>query len=166
MQTTSDAVETRRRRLGIAEHEVATEPAVLTTSGLGSCVGIALYDGGGRGGLAHCMLPSAADADDADAKPAKYVDTAIETLRAELVEAGASPGDLRAKIAGGSDMLGLSGGPTVGERNAAAAREELDARGIPVVATETGGGQGRSLAFETATGRLSIAAADGSETDL
>lgn len=159
--------EPRECRVGIGEHVVASDEAVLETSGLGSCVGVCLYDGEGRGGLAHCMLPAADDAGDgASYKPAKYVDTGIEALVADLVGAGAAPADLRAKIAGGSDMLGLSDGPTVGERNVAAARSELNARGIRIVAAETGGGQGRSLGFETDTGDLRVTAAEGSTNIL
>ncbi len=56
-------------------------------------------------------------------------------------------------------MLGSSNGPTVGDRNAAAARTVLNERGI-TAAAETGGEQGRSLAFETATARLQVAWAD------
>jgi chemotaxis protein CheD len=156
-----------RVHIGIAEHDLRTEPAVLETSGLGSCLGVCLYDDEGRGGLAHCMLPSVDDASDGNGtKPAKFVDTGVETLYEGLLDLGASPGAIRAKVAGGSDMLGLSDGPTVGERNVAAARAELDARDIPVVAERTNGEQGRSLAFETATGRLRVTAAGGSTTVL
>lgn len=156
----------RRRRVGIGEHAIATEPAVLATSGLGSCVGLCLYAEDGQAGLAHCMLPSAAEAEDSDSKPGKYVDTGIKALCEALLEAGAPQGGLRAKVAGGSDMLGLSDGPTVGERNVAAARAELGERNIRLVAAETGGGQGRSVAFETETGTLRVNAADGSTTVL
>ena len=168
MQMTQEGNESvTRRRVGIAEHVVATDPAILTTSGLGSCVGICLYDDQGRGGLAHCMLPSADDTEaDVATKPAKHVDTGIEILQTELLDAGALRGKLRAKVAGGSDMLGFSEGPTVGERNVAVARAELKERDIPIVATETGGGQGRSLEFETGAARLHVTAADGSSTVL
>lgn len=166
-QPTADGDESRRRRIGIGECVVVTRPAVLATSGLGSCVGICLHDGQGRAGLAHCMLPSVTEAASPDpSRPAKYVDAGVEALHDALVDAGASPGAFRAKIAGGSDMLGLSDGPTVGERNVATARTELEERGIPIAASETGGGQGRSLAFEAATGRLRVTAAGGSETVL
>lgn len=166
-QKNPEDADVHRYRIGIGEHAVAAEPAVISTSGLGSCVGIGLYDGNGRGGLAHCMLPSATEAGNDDPeKPAKYVDTGIEVLRDELVEAGATPGRLRAVLAGGSDMLGFSDGPAVGERNVAAARTVLEERGIPILAAETGGEQGRSLTFETATAQLHVAAADGSTTVL
>jgi chemotaxis protein CheD len=167
METNSEDTDIHRHRIGISEHVVTTEPAIISTSGLGSCVGIGLYDENGRGGLAHCMLPSAAEAGDDDLKkPAKYVDTGIRVLRNELVDAGADPGSLRATFAGGSDMLGLSDGPTVGERNVVATRTVLEEYGIPILAAETGGEQGRSMTFETATGRLHVAAADGSTSVL
>ncbi|NLY51006.1 MAG: hypothetical protein GX062_08405, partial [Firmicutes bacterium] len=47
-------------RVGMADLAAARVPVVLCTIGLGSCVGIALYDRETRvGGLAHIMLPQA-----------------------------------------------------------------------------------------------------------
>lgn len=167
MQQNSTPTDLPRRRIGIAEHVIVSEPAVLTTSGLGSCVGIGLYDETGRGGFVHCMLPAAAETSNPNSsKPAKFVDTAVELLHEKLLAAGARPGALRAKLAGGSDMLGLSDDLTVGERNTSAAEDALATADIPLVATETGGQQGRSLKFETATGQLQVVAADGTTTVL
>jgi chemotaxis protein CheD len=113
------------------------------------------------------MLPSAAEAGESDpSKPGKYVDTGVQVLQAELIEAGASVDDIRAKVAGGSDMLGFSNGPTVGERNASTARAELDARGIRIVSTDTGGEQGRSLEFDLESSELLVSGADGTTTVL
>ncbi len=51
-------MEIKEVRVGIADLNVATSPDKLITVGLGSCVGIALYDQQLRiGGLAHIMLP-------------------------------------------------------------------------------------------------------------
>jgi chemotaxis protein CheD len=142
-----------RRRVGIAEFAVADD-AALVTSGLGSCVGVALYDPEtGVGGLVHVMLPTA---DAGTGGPdAKYADTGIAALVAALCAAGAVEDRLRAKLAGGSEMLDVGDEP-VGPRNVAAVREALDERGVPVERTDVGGGSGRSLTFHPDSGRLEI----------
>ena len=45
-------------KVGMADLNICKCPDVITTLGLGSCVGIALYDPVTKlGGLAHVMLP-------------------------------------------------------------------------------------------------------------
>ena len=46
-------------KVGMADLKVCREPDSLTTLGLGSCVGVALYDPVTKiSGLAHVMLPN------------------------------------------------------------------------------------------------------------
>ncbi|MFB6303655.1 MAG: chemotaxis protein CheD, partial [Haloferacaceae archaeon] len=93
---------------------------------------------------------------------AKYADTGVATLVDALTDRGADPSGLRAKFAGGSDMLDV-GGDGIGDRNVAATRAALDARDIPVVATDVGGDSGRTLVFRPGAGRLVVRGADGTE---
>jgi chemotaxis protein CheD len=155
-----------RRKVGIAEYDVATDGAVLTTSGLGSCIGVALWDSfSGVAGLAHVMLPAADEVDGGTA--AKFADTGTALLVDELVAAGADPDGLEAKIAGGSHMLDFSDdGPGIGERNAAAVRETLASHDVPIVAEDVGGDHGRSLRFESRTGTLEVKSASEGLTRL
>ena len=45
-------------KVGMADLKVGKSPDVLTTLGLGSCVGVAIYDPVTKiSGLLHCMLP-------------------------------------------------------------------------------------------------------------
>lgn len=45
-------------KVGIAEMEVVVAPNVIRTCGLGSCVGVVIYDSGKAvAGMAHVMLP-------------------------------------------------------------------------------------------------------------
>jgi chemotaxis protein CheD len=155
MRTVATDRQRERQRIGIGEYAVAEEH-LLTTSGLGSCVGVALYDPtAGVGGLVHVMLPSSAVG--ADGPDGKFADTGIEALVSELVASGADSDAIEAKLAGGSSMLDFSTDDTdIGERNVAAIRELLDERDITVVATDTGGDSGRSLTFDPATGEVTI----------
>ena len=45
-------------RVGIADMNIVKEPMTIRTSGLGSCVGVVLYDEAKKiAGLLHIMLP-------------------------------------------------------------------------------------------------------------
>ncbi|MFB6146723.1 MAG: chemotaxis protein CheD [Halobacteriaceae archaeon] len=135
-----------RVKVGIAEYAVADGDTELTTSGLGSCVGVALYDPDSDvAGMVHVMLPAAAGS---DGPPAKFADAGVELLLAEMERAGADPDAIRAKIAGGSDMLDLeSDDLAVGERNVVAVENALATAGVEVVAADVEGDGGRSLVF-------------------
>lgn len=167
-----------RVKVGVAEFAIASGDTLLTTSGLGSCVGVAVGDpDAGVAGLAHVMLPGAnGDArfertdDDTgktggpgkaspgdEVKPAKYVDRGVERLLAGVEAAGGDPDGVEAKLAGGSRMFDFSGvGEGVGQRNVERAREALAERGVPVVAEDAGGGHGRSLELDPGTWTLTV----------
>lgn len=148
-----------RVRVGVAELGVASGPTRLTTSGLGSCVGVAVGDPtAGVAGLAHAMLPESTGDD--PRKPAKSVDSAVERLLAAVEAEGADPDGVEAKIAGGSRMFDFSGvGEGVGERNVERTREALADRDVPVVAEDVGGDYGRSLALVPETWTLTVTSA-------
>ncbi|MFB6083635.1 MAG: chemotaxis protein CheD [Halorientalis sp.] len=162
---TASSPEQERVKVGIAEYEVTTTEATLTTSGLGSCLGVALHDPeAGVAGLVHVMLPSADGIEDPNA--AKYADTGIETLLAEMERAGADREHVRAKVAGGSDMLDFSeNGSGIGVRNMRQVEATLEEFDIPLVGEDVGGDHGRSLRFDGASGDLTVKSAnEGSET--
>lgn len=159
---TATAAATDEVTVGIAEYAVVTDSTAITTSGLGSCVGVVVYDQTGEAaGLAHVMMP---EADGVDGPPAKFADAGTAVLIEAVTTAGGT--ELRAKLAGGSDMLGLSKDATIGERNATRVRETLANHDIPVVAADIGGESGRSLQFETATETLVVQTADGQTRQL
>jgi chemotaxis protein CheD len=100
------------------------------------------------------MLPEATPA---YTSPAKFVDTGIEAMLAEMCAAGATPETVTAKIAGGSTMLDLTtSGGSIGDRNVEATRAELADRDITLVAEDVGGEYGRSIQFDAETTELRI----------
>lgn len=154
--------------VGVADLAV-TNGAILTSSGLGSCVGIAVYveSDAPIGGLLHAMLPSANDdARDPPAVAAKYVDSGIDKLLSRVEAAGAERSQLVAKMAGGSEMLDLAVEDPVGQRNVSAARQYLDRLGVSVAGEDVGGGRGRSLRFDPSTGELMVTNAHGDAVNL
>lgn len=150
-------------RVGVADLAVTDDHAKLVTSGLGSCVAVAIHDQGGRGGLLHAMLPEApSDVED----PPKYVDTGIVALRNELDGIGADTESLVGKVAGGSTMLNLGNGDPIGEKNVAATERALRRAGIELRGSETGGNAGRSVTFHPVDGRMEITRVDDRPTEL
>lgn len=141
---------------------MAFTPSVLVTYGLGSCVGIALYDPVAlTGGLAHTLLPAPVRDVEGVQRSAKYTCWAVELMVEELLKCGCASDRLVAKLAGGATMFEpryrtTHGG--IGERNLAAAKAALDQCGIPLVAEDTGEDYGRSLEFSTATGVITVRA--------
>jgi len=156
----TDAQPAGRRKIGIAEYAVVTDETLLVTSGLGSCLGIILYDPRNTvSGLIHVMLPTVDQA--RDSTPAKFVDTGIPLLVDEMEAAGADRSAMEARIVGGSEMIQFSSnGDSIGSRNIALAEQLLEEYGIPIVGSDVGGGHGRSIQFDPAAGELSIRTAD------
>ena len=156
----SSVAATDRVKVGVAGLAVATDATRITTSGLGSCVGIAIADPEATvAGLAHAMLPSTTGST-SRTKPAKVVPEGIEHLLAEMETAGARLDRIEAKIAGGSRMLDFSGvGEAVGERNVERVRTVLSDRDIPLVAEDVGGSHGRSLVLHPVEWTLTVTSA-------
>jgi chemotaxis protein CheD len=146
----------RKIAVGMAEYRVSNDPEdVLCVLGLGSCVGVCLYDPVRRiGGMVHVLLPEHLPG---QSNPFKFADTAVPALLAEVEKAGASRRNILAKISGGAKMF--SGADTlfdIGKRNAEAVREALKVLGIPLKGEDIGGNRGRSIFFYLEDGRLEI----------
>ncbi|MFW5855870.1 MAG: chemotaxis protein CheD [Bacillota bacterium] len=143
-------------RVKMAEYAIMASPGLLVTIGLGSCVGIALYDSRSKiGGLIHIMLPE----NKKKLKPAKYADTGIPLMISEMVKKGASKNRLIAKIAGGAQMFSMSGGDSslnVGERNVNKVKEVLAGYNIKIAGEDVGKNYGRTMKFYTEDGKVLI----------
>ena len=148
-------------KVGMADLKVCPYPNAITTLGLGSCVGVALYDATAKyGGLAHVMLPDSTSIRN-NTNKAKFADTGIEELVRLMEKAGASRRRMTAKIAGGAQMFAFSNTSDmvrVGERNVEACKKKLAELGIKIVAQDTGLNYGRTVEFYTETGMFRIKA--------
>ena len=77
-------------KVGMADLKVCKCPDALTTLGLGSCVGVALYDPVTKvSGLLHCMLPDSTQIRN-NSNVAKFADTGIDELIRQMENLGAS----------------------------------------------------------------------------
>lgn len=146
-------------KVGMADLNVIKHPGTLTTLGLGSCVGITLYDPVTKiSGLAHIMLPSSKTIRN-NSNTAKFADTGIAQLLEDVLKIGASRHRLVSKIAGGAQMFSFSNKNDImkiGERNVAATKEILEGLRIPLIAEDTGGNFGRTIELYSDTGILMI----------
>jgi len=145
--------------VGMADLNASKAPGILTTLGLGSCVGIVLYDNISKiGGMAHVMLPDS-KAIRNNSNVAKFVDTGVITLIAKMRSLGAKPANLKAKIAGGAQMFALNSNNEnmkIGERNIEATLKVLNALHIPIIAKDVGLNYGRTIILYAEDGRLEV----------
>lgn len=152
----------KRIAVGIGEYAIGEGDMILSTSGLGSCLGIVIYDRiMSIGGLAHTMLPTQRERNSQN--PIKFTDTAISVLIHEMEGIGGQRDRFEAKLVGGSQMLNFpSDRDRIGDRNVAVATRLLEEFAIPLVASAVGGTHGRSVKFEIASQTLHITAAGSS----
>ena len=140
------------QRLHITQGEYATgsNPSVVISTLLGSCVSCCLWDSAaGVGGMNHMLL----------ANPRVGATTrslsgihAMEMLINALIKQGAQRARLQAKAFGGARMIrGLS---DIGAQNAEFTVAFLRKEGIPLVTQSLGGTHARSVRFWPTTGRV------------
>lgn len=147
-------------RVGMAEYKAAKSPATLVTLGLGSCVGVVLYDHIKKiGGLAHVMLPDSNFSVKKSFYPGKFADTAIDALMEEITKLGGNRSNIISKIAGGAQMFQIKSENNImqiGKRNVAAVRAKLSQLNIKIAAEDVEGNYGRTIEFFCDTGELTI----------
>lgn len=163
-------METVTVKVKISDMAVLREEGSLVTVGLGSCVGIAIYDPKNRvGGLAHILLPDSSQFRSRlnSFNPAKFADTAVPLLAEQMEKAGAERRFLKAKIAGGGQLFAFQkAGSSVGEKNIEAVRFILKKYNIPIKAEDVGGYHGRTMRFFVDSGKVIISMVKGLEIVL
>ncbi len=147
--------------VGMADLNIGRASDIIVTVGLGSCIGLTLYDPVSKiGGMVHYMLPdSTAVANNSNI--AKFADTGIQELLKRVTSAGANRRTLVAKIAGGAKMFAVTQTSTVGsvgDRNTMAAKQMLSKLNIRLVAEDTGLNFGRTVELHCDTGDFYIKA--------
>ncbi|SFM31873.1 chemotaxis protein CheD [Gracilibacillus orientalis] len=145
-------------KVGIADLKVTHVPNTLKTSGLGSCVGVVIYEQK-IAGLAHVMLPDSTASNKSILNEMKYADTSIDLLLEQLLTEGVCRSKLKAKIAGGAQMFSFKSDNNmlnIGQRNIEAVLAKLKEHKIPIVAQDVGGNKGRTIEFNIETGMLEV----------
>ncbi len=151
MSSLSDtAANERRIHVVQGEHYVTSDPDVVLTTVLGSCVALCLRDPvAGVGGMNHFLLPEGGH--DGTGASRRYGAYAMEVLINDVLKAGGRRERLEAKLFGGGRMFdSLS---DVGAANADFAERFMADEGIPVVGGSLGGFGGRRLHYAPVSGR-------------
>ena len=146
--------------LGMADLMVVSAPVKLITLGLGSCIGLVVYDSFAKvAGMAHIMLPDSRGLHGSE-KVGKFADTAVPAIIEEMFKKGATRPRIKAKIAGGAQMFSLPGASaeflTVGAKNVSETKKRLARMGIALIASDTGGNKGRTIEFSTSNWMLKV----------
>lgn len=152
-------MDSKEIKVGIADLNITFSPNKLITVGLGSCIGIALYDNlQGVAGLAHIMLPDSTQFNNVN-NPYKFADLAIPILVEQMEKQGANKRSLKAKISGGASMFNFSDKKMimdVGNRNSIAVKNALQKLSIPILAEDVGGNKGRTMILDAGNGMVYI----------
>lgn len=143
--------------VGVGRLAVAQHPHVLMTPALGSCVGLTLWDEERqRGGMAHIMLPQRSDTA-VEGEATRFATVAVPELADRLRRLGSPPKRLVAKLAGGAAMFRADTSlATVGARNIAEAKEQLERLGITVAGEDVGGSHARTIELYLDSGLLVV----------
>ena len=142
----------------MAKMEVTRAPSRLVAFGIGSCIVITLYDSMLKvGAMAHAMLPDSKKSGPIS-NPIKFADLAVDEMIRKMEALGCTKTDLEAKIVGGANMFpGIARGALkTGEDNLLAVKEKLRKEEIILTGEAVGGGVGRSVEFDTATGIVTV----------
>ena len=153
--------------LGVGEVAVSNNASVtISTYALGSCVAVVAYDKpAGVGGIIHIMLPdSRLSPERAAQQPAMFADTGLPLMLKSMKDLKAKRDNIRAFVAGGASVIAGSDMFKVGERNILRVQELARSLAIPVIKTDIGGVNNRSLQLEIATGIVTLKTVQGIST--
>ena len=147
--------------VGMGEIKLSNTPgSIIAAPGLGSCIGLAMYDPTVKlGGMAHIVLPDSTNINKPGALPGKYADLAVPELLNQMIKQGAKKNNIIIKMAGGAQMFSFEKGGNIlniGMRNTIAVKANLSAQGQTIRANDTGGNKGRTVRLDISTGKVYV----------
>ena len=157
--------------IGLGELAVCADSAeVLTSSGLGSCIALCIFDPVRKiGGMAHMLLPRYQPGYEISSSPSKYVDAGTKVLLARLAKNGSNRQNLIVKIAGGARILSIPGDENrldIGQRNIAEIRATLQKENLKICGEDVGGGFSRSVYLFIESGKTIVRSVSGKVIEL
>ncbi|MEO7990654.1 MAG: chemotaxis protein CheD [Chryseolinea sp.] len=157
-------VELRKHIVFPGQFIITSVPTLISTV-LGSCVSVCLWDKVSKiGAMNHYLLPGTPQDDLGGANRGM---TSTPILIRSLINRKVKLENLEAKVFGGCNSLYLINDQfKVGERNISMAMDILKNYNINVTAQHVGGGYGRKIVFNTATGKVRMRLLIKTETDI
>ncbi len=142
--------------VAVADMKISKDPqGVIVTHGLGSCVGLTVYDRVAKiGGLLHVMMPcSAVNPVKAEANPYMFVDRGVPKFFDELRAAGTLKSRWVVKVAGGARATGRACDHfQIGRKNYVMLRKVLWKSGVLIDAEDVGGSAPRTMYLDIGSG--------------
>lgn len=130
------------------ECRVSSDPNVMLTTVLGSCVAVCLHDPEAKvGGMNHFLLPGGGSGDQRDMR---FGVNSMELLINDMLKRGAQRFRLQAQLFGGGQIL--KNRSMIGKSNVEFAQGFITRERIPCVSSDLGGVQARRLNFTPSTG--------------
>ncbi|MFA5099796.1 MAG: chemotaxis protein CheD [Candidatus Omnitrophota bacterium] len=139
--------------------ELAQAPDRIITRGLGSCLGITVYDPVKKtGAMVHPMLP---DMDKSKIKnnPSRFVNSGIHLALQELEKKGCFRSRLEVKMFGGAHMfsfINTDSALNVGQKNIEMAQAVFKELNLKILVEEVGGTFGRTIELDTESGKVLV----------
>ncbi len=144
--------------VGTGDMRVAQGDVRLMTVGLGSCVGVAMYDPSKKvGGLLHFALPSPiSESGGFGESPFLFGEVGVRMLFESLLSLGVAKESIKVKAAGGSDLIGSFGRFSLGKRNILQLRRTLWELGLFMDGKDFGGSVGRNMVLDLSKGEVEV----------
>jgi chemotaxis protein CheD len=144
--------------VSVADMRISNVPnAVISTLGLGSCLGVTCYDPARRvGGLLHTMLPDSQKHRAANPSVPMYLDLGLPELVDSVVKLGADIRRLEFKVFGGAQILQSNDYFSIGRQNIQMMQQLVDRFHLPIKAWDVGGQLNRSIEIYLDTGRVLV----------
>ena len=134
-----------------------TNPEHYNLLGIGTCIGIFIYDlKRGNYTLAHTLLPKYEEIDSRlnPKMPAKFTDLAIHRMVKKMEQNGSNLKSLKCKIAGGGQIYNDS--LLIGQKNIEMTKLVLNEFKIPLEAEDVGGNTSRSILSFNSNGTMHL----------
>ena len=139
--------------------ELAQVPERLVTRGLGSCLGITIYDPVKKvGAMVHPMLPDM-DKSKIKSNPSRFVNSGIHLALQELEKKGCFRSRMEIKMFGGAHMFSFINADSalnVGQKNIEMAHAVFKELNIKILVEEVGGTFGRTIELDTESGKVLV----------
>jgi len=139
--------------------ELAQAPDRVVTRGLGSCLGITIYDPLKKiGALVHPMLPDI-DKSKIKSNPSRFVNSGIILALEELERKGCSRSRMQVKVFGGAHMFSFINADSalnVGLKNIDMAHTIFKSLNLKILVEEVGGTFGRTVELDAETGKVLV----------
>jgi chemotaxis protein CheD len=154
-----------RITVGISDMKISRKQGdMLITHSLGSCLGLAAWDPQARiGGLIHCLLPKASEANVRN--PYMYVNVGVPSMIRKMVSMGCAKTSLIFKAAGCGRMMHIQNQFDTGAQNMAMLEALFVRNGVHLATKDVGGSIPRTMALHMGTGQVLISS-QGKEWEL